>query len=180
MHGFIFIEYEKFALTHLTYKVWEEILVENELQDRQYSPVALYPDTEMQALLRGVSSRTQMPEEELLELFGIHLVPDLMKVYRAYINPEWRTLALLEQAEKTIHVSVRKSTAGAAPPILQVVRSGHNEIEIRYVSERKMIELGVGIIKGLAQFFNETDNISVALLKNEADKSGKIIVRQLF
>ncbi|MBK0402957.1 heme NO-binding domain-containing protein [Adhaeribacter sp. BT258] len=180
MHGFIFIEYEKFALNHLSYKAWDEILAENNLQDRQYNPVTIYPDSEIRALLSSVSRRTQLPQEQLLELFGMHLVPDLMKVYRAYINPQWRTLDLLEHAENTIHVSVRKSTAGAAPPILQVFRLRHNEIEIHYVSERKMIELGVGIIKGLARFFNETDNISVELLKNEAAGSSKIMVRQLF
>ncbi|MFC5270175.1 heme NO-binding domain-containing protein [Adhaeribacter terreus] len=180
MHGFIYIEFEKFALNHLSYKAWEEILAENNLQDRQYSPVAIYPDSEMKNLLSSISGRIQLPQEQILELFGMHIVPDLMKVYQAYIKPEWHTLDLLEHAESTIHFAVRKSTTGAAPPILEVVKSRHNEIVIRYVSERKMVEFGVGIIKGLAHFFNEADNISVELQKNEAEGSSKIIVRQLF
>ncbi len=43
-----------------------------------------------------------------------------MKVYRAFINPEWRTLEMLENAERSIHVAVRQSPEGDAPPILDV------------------------------------------------------------
>lgn len=180
MHGFIYVEFEKFALSQVSFQVWDEVLADNKLEQRQYNPTTLYPDSEIKALLRSVANRTGSSQEKLLEEFGIFIVPDLMKVYRAYIQPEWRTLDLLEHAEKTIHVSVRKSTAGAAPPILDVVRLRHNEILINYVSGRKMVELGVGLIKGLAQYYHEADNITVELEKNETEGSSKIVVRQLF
>jgi hypothetical protein len=180
MHGFIFISFEKFALSQMSYHVWEEILINNKLQDRLYSPIELYADSELRALLSSTANQVKVNQEQLLENFGIFIVPDLMKVYRAYIKPEWRTMDILEHAEKTIHVAVRKSTAGAAPPILEVKKVRHNELVINYVSDRKMVEFGVGLVKGLANFYNETDNISVVLQKNEPAGSSKIIVRQLF
>lgn len=180
MHGFIFIEFEKFALTKVPFKVWDKILAENQLQDRLYSPVSLYSDSELVALLTSVSARTHLPAPKLLEQFGTYLVPDLMKVYRAYINPEWKTLEMLENAEISIHVAVRKSTAGAAPPILDVRRVSHNELEIHYISERKMVELGVGIIKGIAAEYGESDNFEIDLEKFEAEGRSVIHIRQLF
>jgi len=180
MHGFIFIEFEKFALTQMTYPTWYEVLAENNLRDRQYSPIELYPDSEILGLLQSVSQRTHLSPEKLLEMFGINIVPDLMKVYRAYIDPDWTTMDLLENAEKTIHVSVRKSTAGAAPPILDISRPLPNEIIINYVSGRHMVELGVGIIKGLAKYYKEADNIAIELIKDIELGKSIIKVRQLF
>lgn len=180
MHGFIFIEFEKFALTKVPFQVWDQILLENQLQDRQYSPVALYPDSEIVALLTSVSNRTQLPPGVLLEMFGFNMVPDLMKVYRAFINPDWDTFGMLENAEKTIHVAVRKSTSGAAPPILDIRRLSHNELEIHYISGRRMVELGVGLIKGIAQAYGEADNIEVELEKFEEEGRSVIYIRKLF
>ena len=177
MHGFIYIEFEKFVLSQLPYRMWEEVVIQNNLVDREYSPLELYPDDELRGLLTTVSEKAGQPVEELLEKFGTYMVPDLMKVYRAYINPEWKTLDLLEHAESTIHTAVRKSTTGAAPPILEVARTRPNEIEIKYISKRKMVELGVGIIKGLAEFFNESHKIQVTLTKNEAEGTSLIVVR---
>lgn len=180
MHGFIFIEFEKFALTKVPYRTWYEILAENQLQDRQYSPVNLYPDAELKNLLQSVATSLQTPPGQLLEMFGRHLVPDLMKVYRAFINPEWKTLDMLENAETAIHVAVRKSTSGAAPPILDIRRTSHNSLEIHYISERKMVELGVGIVKGIAQAYQEQENIEVELVKYESENRSVILIRQLF
>lgn len=180
MHGFIFIEFEKFALTQVPFRKWYEIMAKNNLQDRQYSPVNLYPDSELVDLLTTLAAEKQLPVSQLLENFGFSLVPDLLKVYRAYIDPDWNTLDMLEHAETTIHHAVRKSTTGAAPPILDVRRISHNELEIHYVSPRKMVELGVGIIKGIAQEFNEAGNIEVELEKFEAENRSVIHIRQLF
>src|SRR6478735_6150893 len=180
MHGFIFIEFEKFALTQVPYRKWYEILAKNNLQDRQYSPVNLYPDSEIVDLLTTLSAETQTPAPKLLEHFGFSLVPDLLKVYRAYIDPDWSALDLLENAESTIHAAVRRSTSGAAPPMLDVRRVSHNELEIRYVSPRNMVELGVGIIKGIAQEYSEAGNIEVELKKIEDESRSIIYIRQLF
>src|SRR5690606_12513357 len=98
MHGFIYVEFEKFALSQVSFQVWDEVLADNKLEQRQYNPTTLYPDSEIKALLRSVANRTGSSQEKLLEEFGIFIVPDLMKVYRAYIQPEWRTLDLLEHA----------------------------------------------------------------------------------
>jgi len=163
MHGFIFIEFDKFVLEHVHYTEWQQALKLHEIDNSSFSPTELYPDEKMVEMLHLAAEVTNKSPNQLLELFGAFLVPDLMKVYRAYIDPSWKTLDVLEYAETTIHVAVRKSTAGASPPILQVNRPSPREVIIEYVSPRNLPELGIGIIKGLGVYFNE--NLDVKLEK---------------
>jgi hypothetical protein len=175
MHGFIFIEFDKFVLEHVQYSEWQQALKMHEIDNSAFSPTELYPDKKMVEMLHIAAENSKKSPEQLLELFGAFLVPDLMKVYRAYIDPDWKSLDVLENAETTIHVAVRRSTAGAAPPILKVERSSPRDVVIEYVSSRNMPELGVGIIKGLGVFFNE--NLEVKLEKFPEEGRSVITIR---
>jgi hypothetical protein len=175
MHGFIFIEFEKFVLGQIDFKVWRQTLQANQIDSSLFSPTELFPDSKLVEMLTLAAEVAKRTPESLLESFGAFLVPDLMKVYRAYIDPAWKTLDVLERAETTIHVAVRKSTAGAAPPILQVQRLNPREVQIVYVSNRNMPELGVGIVKGLGAYFNE--NLEVTLDKRPEEGKSIILVR---
>jgi hypothetical protein len=175
MHGFIFIEFDKFVLEHVSYPEWQQALKSHGVDYINFSPTEIYPDEEMVELLHLAAEITKKPPEKLLELFGAFLAPDLIKVYRAYIDPAWKTLEVLENAESTIHVAVRKSTSGATPPILIVNRLSPRDVIIEYVSSRNMPELGVGIIKGLGSYFNE--NLEIKLEKFPEEGRSTITVR---
>lgn len=175
MHGFIFIEFDKFVLEHVHYTEWQQALKSHEIDNSTFSPTEIYPDEKMVQLLHLAAEVTKKSPEKLLELFGVFLAPDLMKVYRAYIDPAWKTLDVLENAETTIHVAVRKSTTGASPPILKVKRLSPRDVVIEYVSGRNMPELGVGLIKGLGSYFNE--NLEVNLEKFPEDGKSIMTVR---
>ena len=175
MHGFIFIEFDKFVLEHVHYSDWQQALKTHNVDYTTFSPTEIYPDGKMVEMLDLASELTKKPKEKLLEFFGAFLAPDLIKVYRAYIDPTWKTLEVLEHAESTIHVAVRKSTSGATPPILKVKRLSPRDVEIEYVSSRNMPELGVGIIKGLGNYFNE--NLEVKLEKFPEEGRSIITVR---
>ena|SRR5688572_4051296 len=175
MHGFIFIEFDKFVLDHVQYTEWQQALKTNDIDNSSFSPTEIYEDDKMVQMLHLAAEVTRKSPEKLLELFGAFLAPDLMKVYRAYIDPNWKTLDVLENAETTIHVAVRKSTAGASPPILKVKRLSPRDVVIEYVSGRNMPELGVGLIKGLGTYFNE--NLEVKLEKIPEEGKSIMTVR---
>lgn len=175
MHGFIFIEFDKFILEHVHYTDWQQALKSHSVDYTSFSPTEIYPDEKMLEMLDLAAEITKKPKEKLLELFGAFIAPDLIKVYRAYIDPAWKTLEVLENAESTIHVAVRQSTAGATPPILKVKRTAPRDVVIEYVSSRNMPELGVGIIKGLGNYFNE--NLEVKLEKFPEEGRSTISVR---
>jgi len=71
------------------------------------------------------------------------------------IRPEWRSLDVLEHAEKIAHGLVRKQQPGATPPFLLVRRVSPNRLELIYNSPRKLCALAVGVGIGLGKHFKE-------------------------
>jgi len=107
------------------------------------------------ALVVAASSMTGLPVAEVLEDFGEFIVPDLVKMYGHLLRPEWGTIDVIENTERTIYSVVRVKNPGAKPPELKTVRHGANEVVLFYASPRQMCALAIGIGKGLAKHFNE-------------------------
>jgi len=101
-------------------------------------------------------------------------------MYKNLINPEWGTLDLVENIEDTIHNVVRLQNPGADPPALQCQRTATNEVMVVYKSKRKFCRLAIGIIKGLAKYYQESISISESSCMLTDDSECKIsIIRGL-
>lgn len=99
--------------------------------------------------------------ELILEKFGFFLSTDLLDFYAKSIQPEWKTLDLVEHTETNMHKAVRFKDKDAVPPQLLCKRVDEKTVTIEYGSERNMLELGIGIIKGIAKHYNEEVKITV-------------------
>ena len=115
---------------------------------------------------------------ELHEKFGEYLVPDLMYLYQKLLDPNWKTLDMLEHTELTMHKQVRSENAENSPPVLEVSRLGPDELMIDYVSPRRMGGLAVGIARGLAAYYDEADRIDVMPATSEDGERVRIHVRR--
>ena len=124
MHGIIFSELRKFMETVHGKKAWDALLTKTNLANRVYMPVQEYPDAEMIALVVTASITTGLSVAELLEDFGIFL-PALMKTFGHLLQPQWRTIDVIEHTEATVHAVVRVKNPGSKPPELRTVRRGH-------------------------------------------------------
>lgn len=100
-----------------------------------------------------------MSTSTILEDFGTFVVEPLLTVYYAIVEPEWRTLDVLEHTERTIHTVVRRRNPGATPPALRTQRLSSSGVEIRYSSPRRMCAFARGLIGGIANDFNEAIEI---------------------
>lgn len=176
MHGFIFLEFEKYIFTSHGFPVWRRVRQQAGLQDREYAAVASYPDEEIFALVHAAVMETGLDAPELLRQFGVFLVPNLLKVYKAYIDPSWKTMDLLEHTETTMHPAVRNHDKATSPPILEINRISPRELTIHYRSTRRMEAMAVGIIEGIAAFYHEEDRIFINLIPNEAGQTSRIEV----
>ena len=78
--------------------------------------IKTYPDETLLALVGAASELTGTPTPDLLRAFGEFLVPDLLKIYRQAIKPEWGILDMLENAEEKMHAAVRQKDEFATPP----------------------------------------------------------------
>jgi hypothetical protein len=155
VHGIIFSEFRNYVETTHGQGKWDVLLTKANLENRVYMPVREYPDAEMIALVVTASTMTRFPVAELLEDFGMFLAPALVKTFGHLLQPQWRTIDVIEHTEATVHAVVRVKNAGAKPPELQTLRRSKDEILLVYSSPRKMCSLAIGIVKGLGKHFRE-------------------------
>jgi hypothetical protein len=68
-----------------------------------------------------------------------------------------------------MHGAVRRE-GSATPPVLNVNRVNEKLLYIDYYSKRKMGSLAIGIIKGIAKYFNEAERIQITSMSNPNDE----------
>lgn len=178
MHGSIINLLKRFVQTQYDHSTWLKLVELAGLDSSDFSMTQVYPDEYIYALVGQAAEMTGIPAEQLQEKFGEFLVPDLMLVYKRYVQPEWGTLDMIENTEEAMHGAVRRDSPGTTPPTLHVTRLSETELEVRYESERRMGAMAVGIIRGLAVYFDEGDEIEVTPLTRENEEKVVIRVRQ--
>lgn len=128
-------------------------------QAGHYLPSGSYPDDDAVALLQAIADAQGEPLGETVTRFGDFLAPHLVKVAGTLVDPEWRTLDLVEHTEQLIHAMIRMAKPGAEPPVLEAVRIGPQELHLVYSSRRRLCLLATGLLRGLARHFGETIEI---------------------
>jgi hypothetical protein len=149
MHGIIFNQLRSYAQARMGEQGWETLLREAGLPARIYLAFQSYPDEEAVAIVSAASRISGRPVRFLLEDFGEFVVPGLLKIYRAFIQPEWTILDVVEHAER-IHERVRRDP-NATPPQLECERVDLATTRVVYTSPRKLCGVGIGFVRGLAK-----------------------------
>lgn len=91
--------------------------------------------------MRGVVEATGRPLEDIVEEFGVALVPGLLEVYGFLVNPRWSFMDFLVNTEETIHRGVKINTPNSRLPELQAERLGPDSVAITYRSKRALCPL---------------------------------------
>jgi hypothetical protein len=162
VHGSIFYLLKKFVVHNHSEAVWQQFVTKTgKPPSYEYIITEGYPLSDIESILASASSHTGVPAHKLQEAFGEWLVPDLFKVYSDYLNPEWRTYDVLINTEKVFHRAVRKLNSTAQPPILHISEVNEKFLMIDYYSKRRMSSLAVGIIRGIAKYYNEAHLVDI-------------------
>ena len=164
MHGSIFVLLKRFVEHAYDYTTWINLLEEAGIEHPNYQMHEMYPTRELFAIVNQASEATDIPLYELMELFGEFLVPDLLLVYKKYVNPAWRTYDMLLHTESAMHGAVKNQDSRTNPPILHVTKQGSKRLIVDYHSKRRMSGVAVGIIKGIAKYYHESDIVKVTRL----------------
>lgn len=178
MHGTILTLLKRYVQTQYDHSTWIKLMELSGLEKVEFDHKTVYPDEHIYALIGHAAEMTGIPAGELHEKFGEYLVPDLMYMYQKLLKPEWKTLDMLEHTELTMHHHVRREHSENSPPVLEVSRLGPNELMIDYVSPRRMGGLAVGIVRGLATYYDEADRIDVMPTTSEDGERVRIHVRR--
>ncbi len=178
MHGTILTLLKRYVQTQYDHSTWVKLMELSGLEQMEFNHKTVYPDEHIYALVGHAAEMTGLSAGELHEKFGEYLVPDLMYMYQKLLRPEWKTLDMLENTELTMHTKVRQEHSENSPPVLEVSRLGPNELMIDYVSPRRMGGLAVGIVRGLATYYDEADIIDVMPTTTEDGERVRIHVRR--
>ncbi|MBC6607596.1 heme NO-binding domain-containing protein [Hymenobacter sp. BT188] len=178
MHGTVLILLKRYVQTQYDHSTWLKLMELSGLENVEFDHKTVYPDENIYALVGQAAEMTGLSAGELHEKFGEYLVPDLMFMYQKYVQPDWKTLDMIEHTELTMHNQVRREHPENSPPVLNVERLSENELTIDYVSPRRMSGLAVGIVRGLATYFDEADRIDVMPTTSEDGEQVTIHVRR--
>ncbi|MBU6237791.1 MAG: heme NO-binding domain-containing protein [Planctomycetes bacterium] len=159
MHGLIFLQLQKFAQQSIGAEQWRTILAEAGLDKEIFSVARIYDDKQLLDLVALAAKSLNANIDDVVESFGRYIASELLRLYQRVVKPEWKTLDIIENTETFIHSAVRVANPGAAPPVLDAVRLSPNDLQLIYSSDRKLCRLAIGIIKGLADHFQETIEI---------------------
>ena len=172
MHGIVFNQLFKFVREEHGFDALDKIMENAGLKGKFYDATVSHPDQEIFSIVEAACKLLNADKEVVLEAFGSFLAPSLMKTYYSFLLPSWKTIDLLSNIESTMHKTVRMSQPEADPPKLEVKRLSQNEVDIKYLSERKMHSLGIGLIKGIARHYNEESDLKI---KVDDLQGGKLI-----
>ncbi|MFB9864103.1 heme NO-binding domain-containing protein [Rufibacter immobilis] len=161
MHGSIFVLLKRFVENTFNYSTWLRLLKDAGLEGTAYEMNGMYPTRELFAIVKTASAETGIPTYTLMEQFGEFLVPDLLLVYHKYIDPEWRTYEMLLNTEASMHGAVKAQDSRTNPPMLLVTKKGSKQLIVDYNSKRRMAGVAVGIIRGIAAYYQESDQVKV-------------------
>lgn len=176
IHGSIFFLLRKFIIHTYSAEVWTQCKESAGIGEQEFDLTQSYPLAHLDAIVAEGSKIANLSVHEMKEKFGEYLVPDLFTLYKNYLNPSWKTFEVLENTETVMHGAVRRLNSTATPPVLNVTRINDKLLFIDYFSERKMGGLAIGIVKGIAMYFNESDRVTVKAMSAADDARVQIRV----
>lgn len=166
MHGSIFAFLKRYVESEYDYSTWAKMMETIGINRTSYQMHEMYPTHELEKIVGAVSDLSGKTPHEVQEQFGTFLVPDLLMIYKKYVKPDWNTFDMLLHAEEHMHGAVRKTDTRTNPPRLSISKVSPKLLVIDYYSKRRMASVGIGIVKGIAAYFNEADRVTVRPMTN--------------
>ncbi|KAA3440273.1 heme NO-binding domain-containing protein [Rufibacter hautae] len=176
MHGSIFVLLKRYVENAFDYSTWVRLVESAGIERTAYHMHEMYPTDELFGIVNKASEATGIPIYDLMESYGEFLVPDLLLVYKKYVKPEWRTYEMLLNTEEAMHGAVKKEDGRTSPPKLLVTKQGPSRLIVDYHSKRRMAGVAVGIIKGIAKYYHEGEEVSVTRLTEPHAERVQIVV----
>ena len=172
MKGIVFTEFLELVEDKFGLEIVNQIIKDCELDtDGVYTSVGTYSHKDMFKMLAKLSELKNISVPELLEMYGEYFFDVLSNGYPQFMDQP-NSFKFLQSIDSYIHPEVLKLYPEAELPSFEAKINGKNEMTLLYRSSRKMSDFAVGLIKGAANYFNETVNIEK--VREEAD--GEIVL----
>ncbi len=155
MLGIFLSELFKYVVEKFGEDTWKQLLEETKLGPRVYITSLEYPDQEMVDLVAAISQKTGMSVPNVLEDVGQFIARGMIKLYNPFIDPNWKTLDLLQNISGIIHKKIQNANPKAPPPDFSCTRISNDELVLVYSSADRLCQLAIGLAQGFASHYNE-------------------------
>ncbi|AMF96768.1 heme NO-binding domain-containing protein [Vibrio harveyi] len=157
MKGIIFTEFMELVEEKFGLEVLDQVL---DLSNDEgiYTSIGSYDHRDLVKLIVNLSKISNIPPEQLQEVFGECAFQNLLKSIpnHASLQQCSTTFQFVRHVEDFIHVEVKKLYPDANPPQFDFISETQSEMVFDYRSARCMAHVCVGLIKGCATHFDET------------------------
>jgi hypothetical protein len=163
MKGVVFTEFLAFVA-----EVWGEDMVDDIIEASTlpsggaYTSVGTYDHREIVCLLQELAHRAECSSQDLMRRFGFYLAGRFAALFPDFFNRASSFYAFLASVDDHIHVEVKKLYPDAELPSFEVLHIDGPTMSMRYRSTRKMESLADGLIRGSANHFGKTVNVTTS------------------
>jgi len=135
---------------------WEEILETAGITEKLHIlPITDIDDRIVMDILNGLMKVLNINIEKAGEALGDYWINVYaQKFYKAYFVGVKNAKEFLLKMDN-VHTASTKNLPEASPPKFQYEWKDDNTLIMKYLSKRKLIDIMVGLIKGVGKYFNE-------------------------
>lgn len=173
MKGIVFAEFIELVEDKFGFAMADQIIEESNLPSGgAYTAVGTYDYHEMLELVSHLSKHTGISVEELVKVFGEHLLGRFVEGYPQFFNSVNSCFEFLDTIENKVHVEVKKLYPEAELPKFAADIESAQKMTLIYTSKRPFSALAYGLIKGSASYYKE--NIEIQMLDESTPELTKV------
>lgn len=155
----VFTEFTNLVERNFGLEVMEDILKSSELNSKGiYTEVGNYDYTEVLLLVTHLSERVNVPAQDIVKGFGIHLLSFFSKKYSVFFKECDNSIQFLKMIDCYIHREVRKLYPEAELPVFTFLEDGDRFV-LMYESTRPFALLAEGLIMGTIDYYHDNLNL---------------------
>lgn len=142
---------------------WEDILEACGMDPYHiFSVMDDVPDEAIVAAIGKAAEIIGVSQQEVMDAFGVHWSAVYApRVYEVYYEKATSTRQML-MAMAGVHEQVTRRIENARPPKFTYEEHGPDGLRMTYASPRGMVALMPGLVRGMAQYFNEQVDVGLS------------------
>ncbi|MBX7433099.1 heme NO-binding domain-containing protein [Mycobacterium sp. Y57] len=175
MKGVLFNAVEEAVTREWGEEMWDDLLVSSGLEGA-YTVLGNYPDAELVALADSAADRLNTSVDDVLRTLGRLTFKPLMTRYTSSVEVPTSLREFLPNVNDVIHPQVLKLYPGASVPRFALRENG-DDLELDYLSVRRMCTLAEGLVLGAADHYGENVVVDQPCCKHRGDSRCTIRIR---
>ncbi len=136
--------------------VWKDFLKKNGVDsDIKILPIGDVDDKVVLGVIKSLCEYTNKSLEEVAEIFGDYWINVYsQRLYKFYYKGADSAKEFLLKMDE-VHVTMTKMMQNAHPPRFKYEWKDENILIMKYYSDRDLIEIAEGLVKGVAKYYGE-------------------------